>query len=217
MTNDRHGCGGGLHIVAAPTSILDLGRVVGRPELTGFKTNKLVARFPGGGEFPCHHATNISQWRPGLRRIYAEGDTPNKSRYGSYQLDTNGTCEAYILFSTNDQHPGVFIGQLVAALGGMLSWVETVRNAADDIAGEFTVAVQMEIYGQPALLVEYGTTQFSEARGVTLPVGLHVFPVMSVAGAEEFNLHLQRFDEDIWNLAGHDIHHRIAPSFELLR
>jgi hypothetical protein len=205
--------GGGLHIIAVPTTLLDLGRVVGRPELTTFQA-RLTARIQGYAHSCAFPMSQHFNWKPGLRLIRAE--TQSENRMGSYQLETNGICEFFFYFANADKHPGVFVGWLVGALANIFAWIEVIRGAAGDVAGEFAVAVQMPIFGREALLVEYGTTQFSMAHGTTLPVGFHQFPIMSVGGAEEFPQHLQRFDEDIWNLAGHDIQ-RYAPTFELSR
>jgi len=50
----------------------------------------------------------------------------------------------------------------------------------------------------------YGGNAFFQACDALLPVGTNEFPLMSVGPADEFPRHLQRFDEDLWNLAGHD-------------
>jgi Schlafen, AlbA_2 len=205
--------GGGLHIVAMPTTLLDLGRVVGRPELTAFRA-RVTARFGEREHLCAFPMSRHSQWKPGLRLIRDE--TQSEHRMDSHQLETSGICEFYFFFTMDDRHPGVFIEWLIGALGNIFSWIEIIRTGAGDVAGEYAVAVQMPIFGRDALLVEYGVTQFSSAYGNTIPIGFHQFPIISVGGAEEFPQHLQRFDEDIWNLAGHDIQ-RNAPTFEFSR
>jgi hypothetical protein len=203
--------GGSLDMIAVPTTALDLGRVVGRPELTEFQA-RAVATF-GANEYLCHFPMGRpGQWRPGLRLVRAEYETDN--RKSVQQLETNGICEFSFFFITNDRSPGIFTEWLIGALAHMFCWIEKIRASAGDVAGEFALAVQMPIYGRELVLVEYGTPNFSMSHGNTLPVGFHQFPTMSVGGTEEFPQHLQRFDEDIWNLAGHDVQ-RNAPTFKI--
>jgi hypothetical protein len=45
-----------------------------------------------------------------------------------------------------------------------------------------------------------------------LPEGWHEFPLVSVGVAEEFPAILQRFDEDLWDLAGASAQ-LIVPTF----
>jgi hypothetical protein len=70
-------------------------------------------------------------------------------------------------------------------------------------------------YERPVAFVQYGASTFAESNGAMLPTGLHEFPLVSVSAAEEFPSILQRFDEDLWNLAGFDTQ-RTAPNFSLV-
>ena len=202
--------GGGLHMVALPTTALDLGRVVGRPELTAFQTC-IIAHLSDRHIRCSFPMSRYTDWRPGLRLIKAETDSEN--RKGVYQLETNGICEFSFSFLLSDKHPGIYIEWLIGVLGNMFFWIEIIRTSVGDVAGEFALAVQMPILGREAILAEYGVETFEMARDVTLPIGFHEFPIMSVGSVDEFPRHFQRFDEDIWNLAGRDIQ-RIAPTFE---
>ena len=117
------------------------------------------------------------------------------------------------MFKATEEHPGVFVGWLLGALGFMLAWMERVRNEVG-IPAEFACAIQISIFNGPISLVRYGAHSFAERDDATLPQGFHEFPLVSVGTPDEFVTILQRFDEDLWNLAGYDIQ-RAAPTFSL--
>jgi len=202
--------GGGIHFLATPTTAFDLGRVVGRPELTKFST-AVTANF-GRDAYPCMwvHAANLD-WRPGLRMISAE--KAFRDRKVTYTLLTDGTCEISFFFKATDECPGLFIGWLIGGLGAMLNWIESIRTEAAANA-EFALAVQLTVCGKEVSLCGYGSSSFAEGHATFLPTGVHQFPIISVGPKAEFPLHLARFDEDVWNLGGHDTQ-RTAPTFTL--
>jgi hypothetical protein len=204
--------GGGLQLIATPTVPLDLGRVVGRPQLIDLACS-LTADL-GGQYVQCSWPSNAQNWRPGLRSITNEHYRADVCMKLLQSLNTNGETEVSMMFAVTPRRPGVFIGWLMAGFGKLLTLIERVRQEAGTNP-EFAVAPQIDIVGHPAALVEYGAQNFSEGmRDATMPVGTHEFPMASVGPPEEFPIHLQRFDEDCWNIAGHDIR-RFAPKFVL--
>lgn len=204
------GSGIGLHILGLPTIPIDLGRIAGRPRYTNFAP-QITANFQGGNSVVCNVPWRAADWRPGLRSINGTGQCPDGNT--SYTLLTNGMCELEFTLSTNAQRQGVLISWLAAALGFSLAWIERVRSEAN-VPAEYACAVQISILNGPIYLAPYGATSFAQSSEVTLPPGLHEFPLISVGTADEFPLVLQRFDEDVWNLAGEDIQ-RIAPTFSI--
>jgi hypothetical protein len=202
--------GGGLHFVGMPTTMIDLGRVVGRPRLIYFEP-KLEARF-STRTVPCiwPHSRMIN-WRPGLRCMVAEVFTHERKLNTQYSLNTNGVCEMSFRFQASDDRPGLFIGWLVGALCFMLTWIDRIRNESGS-ATEFALAPQLFLAGQ-ARLYRYGATSFADDGG-TLPYGSYEFPVMSIGPKEEFESHIQHFDEDLSNLTGYD-NQSSAPTFAL--
>lgn len=73
-------------------------------------------------------------------------------------------------------------------------------------SSEYALAVTLPIVaGKHVALLPYGAGSFALGDGTVLPPGEHMFPVMSVGAKDEFPRHLERFDEDLWNLAGYDI------------
>jgi hypothetical protein len=118
-------------------------------------------------------------------------------------LRTDGECEISLKIKQIDELPGMRIVWPVGGLATLLGWVERVREEAETNA-EFAVAVQLPIIGQPTPLIGYGASAFPGGVDALLPIGINEFPLMSVGPADEFPRHLQRFDEDLWNLAGHD-------------
>jgi hypothetical protein len=209
---NRHGGapGAGLQILGLPTIPIDLVRVVGRPRLTDF-ASKVIARFAGAPGAQCVLPWRPMEWRPALRSIVGIGQRPETR--SSYTLHTTGMCELEFVFKAADQRSGAFVGWFLAALGFMLAWMERIRSEAG-IPVEFACAIQIQIFNQPLLLAPYGAQSFVESNGVTLPLGVHEFPLISVGVTDEFPMILQRFDEDLWNLAGYDVQ-REAPSFSI--
>jgi Putative DNA-binding domain len=203
--------GGAVHFVGVPTTPMDLGRVAGRRELVDMAPN-VLARF-GGREIPCRwNYSRPDQWTTALRSIHAEVRT-DMGRAVRYRLQTNGVCEISFRFRLSETYPGILISWLLGGLGFMLAWIEKIRVGGGS-ASEYALATEFYLQGRPALLVEYGVERYAEAQGTELPVGTHEFPVASIGPADEFGRHLQRFDEDIWNLAGEDVQ-RIAPNFSI--
>ena len=205
--NAKNVSGAGLHVLGVPTIPIDLGRVVGRPRLISFAP-RVVARF-NTQEVNCVLPWRTEDWRPGLRSITGIGQRPDNDT--SCSLHTNGTCELRYMFATTEQRAGVFAGWLLGALGFMLAWMDRIRDEAG-IPIEFACALEMPIFNRAIPLFRYGAQSFEESDGVTLPNGFHQFPLISVGSREEFPAILQRFDEDLWNLAGYDVQ-RMAPNF----
>lgn len=199
----RSARGCGIHLVTMPTTPLDLGRVVGRPALTSFSFG-VVADFGGGNTIPCTWPSRpASVWRPGLRSISATVERPN--RQGEYSLQTDGLAEVSFNMQVTDEQPGLFAGWLLGALGHMLAWIERIRIESG-ASVEFALAVQLPVVGRPIDLIRYGATSFSSFdSGGEMPAGENEFPIISVGSRDEFEILLQRFDEDVWNLAGQDI------------
>jgi Putative DNA-binding domain len=202
----------GLHILAIPTIPIDLGRVKGRPRLTNFAPT-VTAQLANGQRDCCPWPwkPKPTDWRPGLRSIGSAIQGPDSA--ASHSLQTNGSCELEFKLKATDQRPGMFVGWLVGALGFMLAWIERVRTEAG-VPVEFACAIQIPIFGRPVALVQYGANTFAESDGALLPEGFHEFPLLSVGAAEEFPAILQRFNEDLWDLAGYGIH-RAAPTFSI--
>jgi schlafen family protein len=207
--------GVGLHLFALPTVPLDLGRVVGRGQLINLACST-TAIF-GTDHVNCAWPAHFASWRPGLRQITSEDTRKEKGAnfiHAMHTLRTSGECEISLKFKATNRRPGVFVGWMLGGLGKLFTWIERVRREAGTEV-EFAVAVMLPIRGRPVALVEYGATDYVEGlRESTLPVGVHEFPLMSIGLADEYPMHLQRFDEDIWNLAGEDVRTN-APKFEL--
>jgi len=202
--------GGAVHFVGVPTTPIDLGRVAGRRELVDM-VPKVTAHF-AGREIPCKWTYRPDQWKPALRSVHAEVRTA-MGRDIRYGLQTNGVCETSFRFRLSDTFPGISVSWLLGGLGFMLAWIEKIR-AGGGGATEYAVAPEFFLQVRPVLLLEYGVENYAEALGTELPVGTHEFPVASIGPPDEFGRHLQRFDEDIWNLAGEDIQ-RDAPTFSI--
>ena len=200
MTTDNfHGIDG---LVGIPTTPLDLGRVAGRPSLTTFP-HGVVADFGGGNEHPCSWPlVPVTNWRPGLRSVSATME--RKDRLAALSLTTDGACEAALNIRAKEEHPGVFAGWLIGGMGYMLGWIERLRTEANVVV-EFALAINLPVFGRPIPLMRFGASDFSDFdAGGSIPVGENKFPVSSIGPSDEFNQHLKRFDEDIWNLAGQD-------------
>jgi hypothetical protein len=199
-TGGRPLWGGGYHLFAVPTTPLDLGRVVGRPKLTDLLVST-IAKF-GPNKFECTWPPRRNAWKPGLRSIANEEDRTDIGRYFTHVLRTSGECEIGLRFAATDERPGIFAAWLMGGLGTLLAWIEQIRQEAQTNV-EFAVAAQVPIIGKPGALVRYGAGGY-DGYSADLPVGEHEFPLMSIGPADEFPNHLQRFDEDIWNLAGRE-------------
>jgi hypothetical protein len=163
-----------------------------------------MAHF-GANKFECTWTPRLSAWKPSLRSIVNEIDRSDVGRSFTHSLRTDGECEISLKFKQTDERPEMSAGWPVGGLATLLAWVERVREEAETNA-EFAVAVQLPIIGQPTSLIRYGASAFFQGFDALLPVGINEFPLMSVGPADEFPRHLQRFDEDLWNLAGHDRH-----------
>ena len=197
-------------MLALPTIQIDLGRVVGRPRLTDF-VPKVTVQLPNGQQVECHWPWKPTVWKPQLRSIASI--STRQDSVASYSLQTNGTCELEFKFKATEDRPGLFIGWLVGAVGLMLAWMERVRTEAG-VPVEFACAIQIPIFKGAVSLVQYGVSTFAQSQGALLPNGFHEFPLISVGSAEEFPAVLQRFDEDLCDLAGYGIQ-RAAPTFSI--
>lgn len=200
----RPGCG--FHLVGMPTTPLDLGRVVGRQELTR-TTCSLVAHIEQNQHKCSWPFPPDDAWRPGIRLI--SFDHIKKDRQARYLLRTDGLCELSFNFLATEQIPGLFAAWLLGGLGNVLAWIERVRRVAEANV-EYALAVQLPTISKSIPLMRYGASGFSgwDEFG-NLPIGNHVFPTMSIGPAEEFEAHLSKFDEDLWNLAGQDVQKQI--------
>jgi hypothetical protein len=188
-----------VHFVGVPTTPFDLGRVAGRSDILPH-IPRLTA-LVGGGRHNCSLRSKLPLiWRPGLRSITAE----NKDDIAltEYLLKTDGLCEFRLFKVNTPETPGLFFTWLVAGLAVMLNWIDIIRRGASDVGAEFALAPVIAVLTADAVLAEYGITHFVEAQGTRLPVGMHDFNIMSVGAADEFPIHIARFNEDIWNLAG---------------
>jgi hypothetical protein len=195
------GCG--LHIVAVPTTPMELGRVAGRPTLTNFPFG-VVADFGKDNQHQCPWPfMPTTAWRPGLRSISATFERTD--RQGAYPLQTDGVAELTLNIRATDERPGIFAGWLIGGIGYMLAWIERMRSEAGAYI-EFALAVQLPVFGHQIELMRYGAGDFSGIdSGGHFLIGQNEFPIMSVGPIDEFNELIKRFDEDIWNLAGQDI------------
>jgi Putative DNA-binding domain len=198
--------GGGLQLIATPTVPLELGRVVGRPRLIDLASSTTADL--GGHSVRCAWPSASSNWRPGLRSIMNEHYRADTHMHFLQSLATNGECEISMKFAASTEWPGVFAVWLMGGLGKLLTMIERVRTEANSNV-EFALAPQIDIIGRPASLMGYGAQSFSEDC-VAMPVGVHEFPIASVGPPEEFAAHLQRFDEDCWDIAGYDTRRRGA-------
>jgi hypothetical protein len=178
-----------------------------------------------GGHFCGWPFYSSLDWRPALRAVtatlkrvtvpgpYPAGMGRETDISAKYLLRTDGICELSLFSAITEQRQGFYIEWLIRGLGYMLSWIEVIRKAADAVPVEFALAPLIEI-SSDAIIAEYGTKGFDEARGHRTPRGHHEFPIASVGGSDEFANHLSRFDEDIWNLAGCDVQ-RSLPTFHI--
>jgi hypothetical protein len=130
---------------------------------------------------------------------------------GRYSLHTDGRCEVSCYFSLTQKMPFVEAGWLVGGLGVALSWVDRIKGEAA-AAGEYVVASQLNVFGKPASLMGY--TYGNPDDYGTLPVGHFDLPLLSVGSSDESGLLLQRYNEDIWNLAGRDVQSG-SPTFSM--
>jgi hypothetical protein len=134
-------------------------------------------------------------------------------RETTYSLKTDGTFELSYKFRAADDFPGLYVSWLVGLLGMLLSWIEQIRHESG-IAAEYALAAELLVADRPVHFVEYGVSSVAESHGHKLPGGNYIFPVMSIGPRDEFPVHIARFDEDLWNIAGKDFRSS-APTFEL--
>jgi hypothetical protein len=113
------------------------------------------------------------------------------------------------------ERSGLFAPWLTGALSKMLLWIDSIRTEANASGIEFALAPQIIVRGAATQLGIYGAHNFSPHPDHVIPIGVAEFPVLSVAGQDEFPMHLKRFDEDIWNLVGKDFH-KSSIEFELV-
>jgi hypothetical protein len=203
------GWGVAVQYLAVPATAIDLGRVVGRPRLTELDSI-VVATMPGKAiRLKWSHLPDTG-WRPGLRSI-SNVNKNSSTRRADYALYADGRCEVSCFFSLTQTVPFVAAGWLVGGLGVALSWIDRIRGEAG-AAGEYVVASELSVFGKPASLMGY--TDGNPDDYATLPVGHCDLPLMSVGASAEGDLLLQRFNEDIWNLAGRDVQSD-SPKFSM--
>jgi schlafen family protein len=202
--------GSAFQLVAIPTAPIELQSVAARPDLLPqFLPFKVTL---SSQSYDAHWPLSTTDWRPTLRAIFAESSySSHKIRY---DLRTDGRCELYLIQKQEAGEAGFFVEWLVAALAGMLFWIERIRRAAGVPAMEYALGAQFDIVTSPALLAPYGANNLRSYREVKLPVGRFSFPLASISTNEEFETLLQRFDEDIWNCAGQHFP-TSRPSFDL--
>jgi hypothetical protein len=201
--------GGGLQLLAIPTIPIDLGRLVGRPRLTDFSPT--AAAHLVAGPTICAWPWKPTDWRPGLRSIMSTCKGADTVAF--YSLQTTGTCELDFRIKPTEERPVVFAGWLVGALGLMLAWIERVRKEFGAPA-EFACAIQLIVTGDGIPLMHHGARSLQDGfGGANLPKGNHEFPLLSIGTSEEFPAIMQRFDEDLWDLAGYS--HRTPIEFSI--
>jgi Putative DNA-binding domain len=190
--------GTALHLLATPTSPIDLGRVTGRSELyPKFPAFKLTI---DDRDFEALWPFFEPSWRPMLRAIVSEQHEADFAH--KFLLRTNGCCEIAFFQRKTPEGVGYFIEWLMCLYAGMLFWIERIRRAAGAPGLEFALAAQF-VTATPAVIAPYAARQFREHQK-RLPVGDAELPIMSVGDRREFDSLLQQFDEDIWNYAGVD-------------
>ncbi len=204
----RPGCA--FKLFAVPTAPIDLGRVAGRSDLhPTFGTVRVELQGQSyGAEWPF----SPKDWRPTLRAIFSESSF-SEYRY-RYELRTDGTCELSLFQRGTKDQKGFFAEWLVAAVAGMLFWIERIRRVGGVFGLEYALAVEFNILKVDAVLGAYGARHFSDFHNQLLPPGEVSFPLISVGGEDEFVTLLQRFDEDIWNYAGKHFPGS-APTFDV--
>src|SRR5262249_30469300 len=99
---------------------------------------------------------------------------------------------------------GFFVDWIMAAFGEMLARIEAIRRCAGNIPVEFALAPEVSVIGTDALLGQYRARNLRVPFSGTIPIGIHPFPIASIAGRDEFSELLRRFDQDVWHLAGKD-------------
>jgi hypothetical protein len=196
--------GAGLHFIAAPTSTMDLGRVAGRPGLIAFPGGFKLRTPIGSYNLAWPFYPNTS-WTPKLRSIASEysSNTPVRCEYA---ITTGAVCELGFFVNCEQDARGLFAGWLSAALGVMLIWIDQIRTHAQIPSAEFVLAPQIVCYS-PVRLADFNEEGF-QSSAPRLPSGVSEFPLMSIGSKDEFPSHLQRFNEDVWNLAGRDVQAR---------
>ena len=155
-------------------------------------------------------------WKPGLRRITASCGADDSDTRCEYSLTTQAVGELAFFMSFAGGMSGFFAGWLTGALGKMLLWIDSLRTEANVPGIEFALAPQIVVEGAEAQLALYGAHNFSIYADDKIPIGVAEFPIMSIAGQDEFPTHLKRFDEDMWNLVGKDFYES-PMRFELLK
>jgi hypothetical protein len=187
---------------------IDLGRVTGRPRLLSSHA-EVVAHLENDQTARCPWPWPPEGWRTQLRSIVSASSRDDRA--ASYSLQTNGICELkFRLKQTNDRRV-LHRGWLIGALGLMMAWMDRVRSEAG-LAAEFACAIKLML-GAPAPLSPHGDALYEPAG--MLPEGSHEFPLVSVGAAEQFSAILQRFDEDLWDLAGAKVQGMPTFSFAL--
>jgi hypothetical protein len=205
--------GAGLQFIAVPTSPIDLGRVTGRNGLVGMD-GQFVGFNDKGAEYPMYWPFAPAGWTPGLRRITASRGEDNSDTRCEYSLTTQAVGELAFFVSFAGEMSGLFADWLTGALGKMLLWIDSIRTEANALGVEFALAPQIVVEGAEAQLALYGARSFRVYADDKIPIGVAEFPIMSIAGQDEFPMHLVRFDEDLWNLVGKDFH-KNPMKFEL--
>jgi hypothetical protein len=191
--------GAAIQYLAIPTITTDLGRVVGNPNLTNLSSIVVATLASKSKELKWSNLPD-TQWKPGLRSI--SNNKSSATRRADYSLHADGRCEVSCYFRLSTETPFLAAGWLVGGLGVVLSWIDRIRKESG-VTGEYIIASQLCIIGKPAVLLGYSDGNPDDNGHLLL--GNFELPLMSVGSNEECDHLLQRFNEDIWNLAGEDV------------
>ena len=193
----------GLHYIAVPTTSIELGRVVNRPELYAKETFVEVLIGDQLVQETTWRFGEFYNWRPALRAVNALETRENLET--RFSLNSGGLCEL-TFFVGKPEHAPFYAAWFASSMGLMLNWLDRVRSGGGFADQEYAVAPMLLVRGQ-ASLRPFGQGIFSDPS--ELPAGVHVFPIYPVNARDDFDKIIARFNEDFWNIAG------VAPSGEL--
>ena len=196
----------GLHYVAVPTTSIDLGRVVKRPELYAKETE--VSVFLNGEllEEARWRFGEFHNWRPALRAVDAIEKSERKET--RFSLTSGGLCEfVFFVGKVGDEFAPFFAPWFASSMGLMLNWIDRVRREGGFADQEYAVAPTFIGRGRVGLK-PYGNRAFSDAHPI--PESPHLFPIYPVGSRSDFDAIIARFNEDFWNAVHVDPHREIT-------
>jgi Schlafen, AlbA_2 len=127
----------GLHYVAVPTTSIDLGRGVKRPEIYAKEATVSVFLDDKRVEEFCWSFGEFYNWRPALRAVDAIDKRENRET--RFSLTSGGLCEFTFLVGKPDHAP-FYAPWFASSMGVMLNWIDRIRRDGGLADQEYAIA-----------------------------------------------------------------------------